>query len=614
MRLLKNTSLELAEFADNDVPLYAILSHRWGDEEVSLQDIIHQNAANKAGYNKVLMLCSVAASHGFQYVWIDTCCVDKTSSAELSEAINSMYRWYQGSAVCYAYLADVTHPPSAPTNNNPLLRQYTEFSNSSWFTRGWTLQELLAPSTVIFLDSAWKEIGTKSSLCSTLSGITGIPETILAGLESPETASIAQRMSWASPRKTTRPEDVAYCLMGLFNVNMPLLYGEGEKAFIRLQEEIVKVSDDHTIFAWTSSPSSSGLLATSPAAFSACFDMVPWDSPNARRTLSRVISTDNKGIHLKLNFVPGKRWDDIHTAILPCGRADSCQGEWIGIPLKAMSPSLECFVRPQSLPLRELSLDSYPEFKYPQREICVQHVRQRNRGKLQLLKAAECGNAGVVKLLLERGADIESRDESTQRTPLLGAAKCGHGTVAELLVIEGANLEAVDGEGCTPLLLAAVGGHEAVVRVLIDCGADLEARDGGGCTPLLWAAQEGHDAVVELLVEGGANIEAVDDVGDTPLLWAVAGGHEAAARVLIESGANLEAVDGGGCTALLCAAESGMAEIVRLLVEWGADLEAIDEDGNSPLRLALGRGHKAVVRLLNAAAADIEPARPNKLI
>ncbi|KAH8719198.1 hypothetical protein GQ44DRAFT_742073 [Phaeosphaeriaceae sp. PMI808] len=191
----------------------AISVHTWGDYEITFQDVERRIADKKAGYEKVKRTCSIAAAHGFKYA----------SSAELSEAINFMYRWYQGSGMCYAYLADTISP---------------EFSKSKWFTRGWTLQELIAPSMVIFLDQEWQEI---------VSEITGIPDTILQGadLESP---SIAQRMSWASKRETTRVEDLSYCLIGIFGISMPLLYGEGDRAFIRLQEEIMKISDDHSLF------------------------------------------------------------------------------------------------------------------------------------------------------------------------------------------------------------------------------------------------------------------------------------------------------------------------------------------------------------------------------
>jgi hypothetical protein len=229
MRLLNTTKRKLEEFGGNEIPLYAILSHTWGESEITFQDIKGDDAEEKVEYEKVRETCSRAAANGFDYVWINTCCIDKTSSAELSEAINSMYRWYQESGVCYAYLADV------PSNavNRQARDVSTEFLESRWFTRGWTLQELIAPSTVIFFDKEWQKIGTKSSLQSKISEITGIPSNILLGGDL-ECASVAQRMSWASKRGTTRVEDLAYCLIGIFGINIPMLYGEGDRAFIRL--------------------------------------------------------------------------------------------------------------------------------------------------------------------------------------------------------------------------------------------------------------------------------------------------------------------------------------------------------------------------------------------
>ncbi len=199
MYLLDTASKELQLF-EGEVPLYAILSHRWGDDEVTFQDLVWRDGGNeqfrkKAGYRKVEKTCELAAAHGFRYAWIDTCCIDKTSSADLSEAINSMYRWYQESGVCYAYLADV------PDSSDGMSDETTDpsFSRSAWFTRGWTLQELIAPSTVIFLDQTWQEIGSKIELRSKISRITGIPEGILrkADLAS---ASVAEKMSWAGRR------------------------------------------------------------------------------------------------------------------------------------------------------------------------------------------------------------------------------------------------------------------------------------------------------------------------------------------------------------------------------------------------------------------------------
>src|SRR5579862_1396337 len=308
MRLLNTTKRKLEEFASNEIPLYAILSHVWGKNEITFQDIEGADAEKKVGYEKLGKTCSMAADHGFDYVWIDTCCIDKTSSAELSEAINSMYRWYQESQVCYAYLADV---PSDQTRTlNP------EFLNSRWFKRGWTLQELIAPSKVTFLDQRWQQIGTKSSLRRVISEITSIPINILRGGDL-ECASIAQRMSWASKRETTRVEDLAYCLIGIFGVNMPMLYGERERAFVRLQEEIMKVSDDHSLFVWKSLENHGGLLATSPAAFLDSHKVIPINSSS---NLSGAISVNNKGIYLKLllrSRANASFQDDV-LAILPC--------------------------------------------------------------------------------------------------------------------------------------------------------------------------------------------------------------------------------------------------------------------------------------------------------
>ena len=212
---------------------------------MSFQDLL-AGRTEKQGYAKIKGSCDAIATHTahLEWVWIDTCCTDKSSTAELSEAINSMFRWYQQADICYAYLSDV------PCSQSWLLA----FRRSTWFTRGWTLQELLAPSVVRFFDDQWHAIGDKSDLAGEIEAITRIPErAVLAnfeGLENVHSFSIALRMSWAAARDTSRVEDIAYCLMGIFGINMPLLYGEGEKSFLRLQEEIMKVSNDETIFAW----------------------------------------------------------------------------------------------------------------------------------------------------------------------------------------------------------------------------------------------------------------------------------------------------------------------------------------------------------------------------
>ena len=267
MRLLHTSTLKLHEFFGDQIPSYAILSHTWVNEEVTLQDLEKEESKTRAGYAKITGCCALALSAGWEWVWVDACCIDKTSSAELSEAINSMYRWYRDSQVCYAYLTDC------------LLRlgkiSDVDFCKSRWFTRGWTLQELLAPGTVIFYDRDWCEIGTRSSLTPQISSVTGISSQDMAN---PQNASIAAKMSWASRRQTTRVEDMAYSLLGIFDLTMPLLYGEGHNAFKRLQYELIGVrSDVESIFAWThDGPRPSGMLAQSPAAFADSGDIIPF--------------------------------------------------------------------------------------------------------------------------------------------------------------------------------------------------------------------------------------------------------------------------------------------------------------------------------------------------
>ncbi|KAE9374308.1 HET-domain-containing protein [Stipitochalara longipes BDJ] len=256
MRLLNASTLKLHEFFGDSIPPYAILSHRWEEQEVTFQDLQDGRGHRMKGWSKIIGCCQQAVEDGFEYAWIDSCCIDKSSSAELSEAINSMYSWYEAAVLCYAYLSDVRI-----SSHYFDSREYP-FSCSQWFTRGWTLQELLAPEMVIFFDMHWKEIGTKATLANDIKTITGIDD-----LNAIHSASVAQKMSWAARRETTRIEDRAYSLMGLFNVNMPTLYGEGERAFLRLQQEIIRTTEDQSIFAWTSHQRWSGLLARSPSSF-----------------------------------------------------------------------------------------------------------------------------------------------------------------------------------------------------------------------------------------------------------------------------------------------------------------------------------------------------------
>ncbi|KAI1785150.1 HET-domain-containing protein [Ganoderma leucocontextum] len=293
MRLLDLITGDFVEFTNgpSTTPPYAILSHRWANEEQTYQDIrgvqnsCKPNSRSAAASpphlppssshdptstvlassptppqsiwdsdsgltEKVRGACEAARKDGFRYLWIDSCCIDKTSSSELSESINSMFAWYRDAAVCYTFLADVPTVPSAS-----LRSEGSAFRSSEWFTRGWTLQELIAPCRLVFLSQTWEPLGTKASLALLVEEITGIPVSVLTGRgrgphKSLDECSVAQRMSWAAKRQTTKVEDQAYSLLGIFDIQMSTLYGEGERAFRRLQEEILRRIPDQSIFAW----------------------------------------------------------------------------------------------------------------------------------------------------------------------------------------------------------------------------------------------------------------------------------------------------------------------------------------------------------------------------
>ncbi|KAF2666228.1 HET-domain-containing protein, partial [Microthyrium microscopicum] len=250
--------MKLEEFHDRQIPPYAILSHTWGEREATYQDFcswISDSAADglypeptHPGLEKIKSFAVWAHNSGHEHIWVDTCCIDKSSSAELSEAINSMYKWYRNSQICCVYLVDV--PPYGTNHDLELLVGWErKFRESRWLTRGWTLQEILAPKAVKFVANDWETTLDEEYIYGLITEQTAIPRRALEEFK-PARWSIAQRMSWAASRETTREEDRAYCLLGLFGVHMPLLYGEGSRAFLRLQEEILKTATDQSIFCW----------------------------------------------------------------------------------------------------------------------------------------------------------------------------------------------------------------------------------------------------------------------------------------------------------------------------------------------------------------------------
>jgi hypothetical protein len=346
MRLLDTKTLELHEFFDNNIPKYAILSHRWEAGEVSFQDVTQRRNRQAPGWNKIKKFCAFACENRYKWAWVDTCSIDKTSSTELSEAINSMYKWYENSNTCFVYLCEVEceardvlqlkyvrdergWKAGIPVRDIRCSESTASaLRKSQWFTRGWTLQELLAPKEAIFLDRYWRIFGSRGTLNGLVSSISGIEDAENAMWD--YQLSIATRMSWASKRRCTRSEDMAYSLMGIFKVNMPLLYGEGSgNAFKRLQLEILKISDDESIFAWYPGDPwiYSHILADSPSAFARSSNIRPFE-PNVRR---KPYAMTNKGLEITTVILTSKVHRNLHYLPLNCYEGTSIRP--LAIPL-----------------------------------------------------------------------------------------------------------------------------------------------------------------------------------------------------------------------------------------------------------------------------------------
>ena len=328
---------KVLEFHDDETTNYAILSHRWIDPtEVDYQEMVdlakmdkqeQDEIRGRLGYKKIVDTCKQAKKDGYKWVWVDTCCIDKQSSAELSEAINSMYRWYANAKICYVYLHDV-NGSSFSTKDDAKYPKSNGWPE--WFSRGWTLQEMIAPQNLQFFNKNWQLIGDKKGLALCLRLITGVPQHILTdGLEG-NRPCVAQIISWAAKRTTTRAEDKAYSLMGLLEVNMPMLYGEGKKAFHRLQLEFIRSSNDQSIFAWgfrSSSVRIGSILADDPSDFEDCSVMELMNHDELIEELPELSSTNadhfdvfpitNRGIQI---WVPLRRYrnsNSVFRAYLP---------------------------------------------------------------------------------------------------------------------------------------------------------------------------------------------------------------------------------------------------------------------------------------------------------
>ncbi|KAL2106812.1 hypothetical protein VUR80DRAFT_6186 [Thermomyces stellatus] len=301
MRLLHTRTLNLEQFYDLQTrPHYVVLSHTWEPGHLNYADLTDRRERALSGPGSALVhhACDVALKLGYEYIWIECICVDGSSTAEVSEAVNSAFRWFQKAAVCLVYLADL--PAGSPNDD-------TSWRRCEWWTRAWTLPELLAPSTVHFYDKDWNFRGTKTSppLLGIIARITTVSEDVLRDGSLIPGVSVAKRMSWASTRKARRVEDRAYSLLGIFGVHMQAIYGEGAESFKRLQDEILKDTRDVSLLAWEAQPEEKrlfrGLFASSPKEFARFVKCPPeWKTP---LFFEGEIQSTSKGVSITAPFI-----------------------------------------------------------------------------------------------------------------------------------------------------------------------------------------------------------------------------------------------------------------------------------------------------------------------
>ncbi|KAJ5392288.1 HET-domain-containing protein [Penicillium cosmopolitanum] len=564
------------------------------------------DAKRKEGYKKIERCCEMAKAEGLDYAWVDTCCIDKTSSAELSEAINSMYYWYEQAAVCYAFLADV--PTEKP------------FEKSRWF--------------MVFFDENWTMLELTADRQKVVAESTGIPVDILLHEKDLDEFSIAQRMSWASGRQTSRIEDRAYSLMGLFGINMPLVYGEKEIAFIRLQQEIMKISNDHSIFAWRSKSSIDG-FPTSPAAFANSHNIV---QANPLGSLDDPFTVDNRGVHLYARFM-GIGRKGLGMVILNCKEIYSA--EYIAIFARDILFSIKRFERVWTDELERIDLANFESSERPFRDICLQVRRatrirkrqgehdvviskddiytenslrdiMRNNNSKQLSDAAAHGRHDLVWLLLTRSdvwADL--RERHVDPTPLMLASGGGHESTMRLLIENGADTKGgapgwIGVDDSTPLICASKNGHYSSVKLLLDYGAGIDFRSSGK-TALEYAVEVRHVSIVRLLIRGDAEVsEPWERLGGGLFKWASREGYAIITEVLLDNNWDVDYKSGRFFrTPLFDAAGYGREQAVGLLLDRGADIEAKDSEGKTPLFLAAKHGHEHIVNLLLERGANI---------
>ncbi|KAK0702638.1 ankyrin repeat-containing domain protein [Lasiosphaeris hirsuta] len=557
MRLLRTDlsaagHLQLCNFVGDQTPRYAILSHTWGEGEITLQDVEAGRGLGSPGYEKVKNCCPRAKADGFDYVWVDTCCIDKTSSAELSESIKSSDILSSG----YGTSPLASNTPSSAVGMGG--RAQIPFSESRWFTRGWTLQELIAPSEIIF-----------TTLQRPISARTGIPTSILAGGgDGLGTASVAQKMSWAAKRQTTRGEDTAYCLLGIFGVNMPLPYGEGQRALIRL------------LFAWRSDDCRGGLLATSAATFHRSGDIVPCDLADLS---NEPVTISNRGVCITLPII-GLGDSGLVLGVLSCGYSSESNAGVVGVYLRDTLLTMEGFkrVHPRRIHAKLERLQSgrkMPQEPEPEARIetSIQDVAMERRIRLALRRERSVRNSSQTREYLFKAA-IEGDDDGG-KTALIHTAQSGQTSTVWLLFtrsdveVDSARVDVYERANGQDLLSWAIEGQGwDLVRSLLSTAdlVEVEREHGlSGRTPLTQAVSMEQEWLIDWLLNKSIDVNIRDRDDMTPLATAVTVGNLQIANKLLQRGTKVysEGREGGRTAPLILTVKKQDARILKLLLE-----------------------------------------------
>ncbi|KAL5315184.1 hypothetical protein ACEPPN_017835 [Leptodophora sp. 'Broadleaf-Isolate-01'] len=646
MHLINVKTFKLEEFHGDKTPSYAILSHTWGNdcEELTFRDV-KGGEIDKPGIGSLKFrgCCRQAETDGHTHAWIDTCCIDKTNLVELSEAINSMFPWYRHASVCYAYLSDV------PEVDNP-QKDGSKFQTSRWFKRGWTLQELLAPELLKFYNSEWRCLGNKKSMSAVIEKITGVPRQFLLGITELHTASVAQRMSWAAQRDTKRKEDLAYCLLGIFDVAMPMIYGEGgDRAFFRLQEQIMKTTRDDSILAWGLSTEEPCISDSSQITAGRILAAAPSDFANSGQIVSRsTMSLQSLGCSLRVHLSLLSTSTGKTIGLLGCGPEHDIH-KVVGIPLAKMtSGSSDEYVRPRGCHsvLRPITASSAsPEPVHIKNDSQSKKSTKANKQywlyddgfaevNLDLVDVAprSCWDKEGALITSTTQSDVAAHrilaqfrhgeEGSRDFVIVLELEEQGTCTEAQCCVMicsRNTSLEKLAGK--LQYMTQKASGKRSASNGLLHLHVTLEPD---AQQPMFIIRPEAMPHPPDVTIDATVELQKLDLILEFVRILEEKGQNDAEEERWLhaqkrwdeyrhiksgEDGYKLERMD--GWTPLRFAAESGYVEMVGLLLDKGADVAVANKDGWTPLIAALSKGHVDVVRLLLGKGADLEASDQN---